>query len=223
MNRDEAKRIADLLSPARLGPYLAASGGDLEVGLRLYAWNLEAGCAFSGALQFLEVVLRNAMDSRLAAHYRRRDWWNEPSLVLADYARRAVDKAESAVRQRGQFVADDIVTELSFGVWVSLLSRRSNYYTQLWWPALRHEFSGYSAQAPAALHNDLSHLCQLRNRVAHCEPIHHRHLTKDFESLLGVLEAISPEAAMCLKRFSRIPEVLDRKAGVLDGSLLPRI
>jgi hypothetical protein len=73
MDRNEAKRIAGLISRPRLGPYLAASGGDLEAGLRLYAWNLEASCAFAGALQFLEVVLRNAMDGRLAAHYGRRD------------------------------------------------------------------------------------------------------------------------------------------------------
>jgi hypothetical protein len=96
---------------------------------------------------------------------------------LADYARRALVKA---ARRGGRSTADDIVAELPFGVWVSLLSRRNDYYTQLWWPALRHEFSGYSAQTPAILHNDLDHLCRLRNRVAHCEPIHHRRLHKDF-------------------------------------------
>ncbi|WP_147268739.1 hypothetical protein [Sphaerisporangium album] len=212
----------DLISRPRMAPYLLAANGDREAALRLYAWNLEISCAFAGALQYLEVVLRNAMDSRLASHHGRRDWWNVPRLTLATYARGAIDKAETAGRRRATFTPDDVMTELPFGFWVSLLSRRSDYYTQLWWPALRHEFPGYPHHRPAALHNDLDHLCRLRNRVAHCEPVHHRHLVKDFQNLLNVLACISTEAARCLRRFSRIPEVMARKGRVLDGTSSPR-
>ncbi|MEV7007342.1 hypothetical protein [Streptosporangium sp. NPDC051022] len=86
MNANEAKRIADVISRPRLGPYSAASGGDLGATLRLYVWNLEVSCAFAGALQYLEVVLRNAVDDRLATQHGRRDWWDEPRLSLDDYA-----------------------------------------------------------------------------------------------------------------------------------------
>ncbi|MEV8630592.1 hypothetical protein AB0395_02955 [Streptosporangium sp. NPDC051023] len=218
MNPNEAKLIADMISRPRLAPYLVAASGDLVVALRLYAWNTEASGAFSGALQYFEVMLRNVMDDRLATHHGQREWWCAPRLTLNGRAYDEITKANRGV----SCTADDVVAALSLGFWVSLLSSGSNYHSRLWWPALQYAFPGYSARTPAVLHQKVDHLRRLRNRVAHCEPIHHRHLAKDFESLLEVIRLISPEAAACLQRLSRIPEVLGRRAGVLDGGLSPR-
>ncbi|MEU7829118.1 hypothetical protein [Nonomuraea sp. NPDC049129] len=143
MNPIENKIIADAISPARLAPYLRACGGDLEVALRLYTWNKEIVGAFSGSLSELEVVLRNAMDRRLTSHFGGRDWWASPRIRLAPHAR---DKITAVAMPKAGAIptADDVVAGLTFGFWESLLGRKHNYESHLWWPALRDAFPGYS-------------------------------------------------------------------------------
>ncbi|MEU8146170.1 hypothetical protein [Nonomuraea sp. NPDC048901] len=220
MNPIENKIIADAISPARLAPYLRACGGDLEVALRLYTWNKEIVGAFSGSLSELEVVLRNAMDRRLTSHFGGRDWWASPRIRLAPHAR---DKITAVAMPKAGAIptADDVVAGLTFGFWESLLGRKHNYESHLWWPALRDAFPGYSG-VRGPLHADVYNLRLFRNRISHCEPIHGRHLEQDNRTLLKILDYISPEAARCVARFSRVQEVLDRRASVLDGSLTPR-
>ena len=59
------------LSEERLSTYLAASGGDFERAIALYAWNSEVTGAFWEHLGHLEVTLRNALDARLADRHTR--------------------------------------------------------------------------------------------------------------------------------------------------------
>ncbi|XVQ84871.1 hypothetical protein ACQP2K_39645 [Microbispora siamensis] len=221
MRPEEAKVIADVLSDARLAPYREACGGDLMRALRLYAWNKEVSGAFFGPVQEFEVVLRNAMDRRLSAHFGRRDWWSSPRIRLSDRSRRKITNASTPSDGCPLPTPDDIVSRLTLGFWESLLGRTSNYESHLWWPALQWAFPRYSGSR-GLLHQDVYHLCRLRNRIAHCEPIHARRLEKDNETLFKVLGYISPEAAECIERFSRIREALDRKEGVLGGALPPR-
>ncbi|GAA0435305.1 hypothetical protein Acor_75600 [Acrocarpospora corrugata] len=90
---------------------------------------------------------------------------------------------------------------------------------RLWRPALHRAFPGYRGPR-RALHQDLYHLRKLRNRIAHYEPIHHRHLIADHATILTVLGHISPEAASWVRENDRVPEALVRRTDVC-AALLP--
>ncbi|WP_203923445.1 hypothetical protein [Rugosimonospora africana] len=73
--------------------------------------------------------------------------------------------------------ADDVVAELQFGFWTSLLSnhRGSQYGRLLWVPTLHRSFPHYHGRR-RDLHDNYEAMRLLRNRIMHHEPIHHRDL-----------------------------------------------
>ncbi|GAA3118713.1 hypothetical protein [Nonomuraea salmonea] len=101
-----------------------------------------------------------------------------------------------------------MVTELSFGFWVSLLSRK--YDRHLWVPALHRAFPYYSGSRES-LRDNLQAMVFLRNRIMHHEPIHHRHLAADHVKIYTLLGYVEPQFASWLRAFDRVPEVLARR------------
>ena len=85
---------------------------------------------------------------------------------------------------------------------------KANYEMTLWRPALRRAFPGAPKLNRKAAHSPFEHMRLLRNRIAHHEPVHARRLDKDYESILKVLEWMSPEARTWVKASSRIPDLL---------------
>src|SRR5918999_99239 len=176
------------LSEPRLAPYLLISGANAERAERLYYWNVEAAAAFYGPLHFLEVCLRNSLHDALRDKFGRTDWWEVAPLL--EHNRRQVRKAAARVREHARPGlgrvpgSDDIVAELPFGFWVSLLSR---YYDRfLWVPALHRAFRD-CPETRRALHDGLLSLVLLRNRIMHHEPVHHRYLAADYANICRVL------------------------------------
>jgi hypothetical protein len=192
----------------RLAPYLKAAR---RHGIRpesLYLWNLQVSEAFYAPLHCLEISLRNALHEQLRARYRRPDWWQ--SAPLEKHHASKVDKAEDDLRRKGVHnpCADDIVAELSFGFWVSLLSRR--YDRHFWVPALHKAFPHYDGNRES-LRDSLQTMLLFRNRIMHHEPIHHRHLAADHDKIYLLLGYLEPKVATWLRTFDRVPEVLAQR------------
>jgi hypothetical protein len=59
------------LSVERMSTYLYACNGSQADAVALYVWNLRASGAFWETLDVVEVVLRNALDQRLATRHTR--------------------------------------------------------------------------------------------------------------------------------------------------------
>ncbi|MFF2805602.1 hypothetical protein ACFVT2_00185 [Streptomyces sp. NPDC058000] len=216
---DEVKRIVDAISAERFQPFLDECGGDPLVALRLYFWDGEASRAFLGTLRDFEVAMRNSFHAKLAGRYGRADWWDSPRVQLTSKGIEQVRSAKQALqRELGPgFDPGDMVAKLTLGFWVGLIGRGVNYEMQFWNPALRHAFRGYHGRR-GALQQQLDHVRRFRNRIGHHERICHRHLDKDFDTLLGLMEHVSPEKAALHRKFSQIPEVLARKPRVLAGA-----
>lgn len=129
--------IRDALSEPRFAPYLAKTGGDLRAAIQLYWWNVGVSAAFYTPLHCLEMALRNAVHQQLAANFRRTDWWDVAPLNKGGL--RLVEDARSKLATRARpTTADDMVAELSFGFWVSLVS--NTYHRDLWVPCLHKAF-----------------------------------------------------------------------------------
>lgn len=206
---DEPKWIKHALSHARFAPYLNAKDGDLDAAIRLYWWNVDVSAAFYTPLHCLEVAVRNAMHTRLGTHFGRVGWWH--AIRLRENGQLLVREAERKVRRRrdgSSGCADDLVTELSFGFWVSLVSR--TYDRELWVPCLHRALPGFRGRRDR-LHEALLTLVYLRNRIMHHEPIHHRHLKADHDKIRLLLGYASPELVTCLVSYDRVPKLLGER------------
>jgi hypothetical protein len=212
-----AAQVRTILSSQRLRSYLAAEGGRLVPACRLYAWNAEISAALHGPLGYLEIVIRNALHYRLADHFGRPDWWQASRLQLTPIERLKIDEV---LKKDRSLSPDDVVAKLTFGVWIALL--RKAYEMTLWRPALRHAFPQYRGPR-SVLHQDLYNMGLLRNRIAHHEPVHHRHLAADHGTIVRLIGYVSTEAASLVTVASRVPAVLSRRTGVCDGTEPPSL
>ena len=209
LSASELAELCRVLSTERFKSYLWSARGDASQAIQLHAWNTMVSGAFYGPLQMVELALRNAVHDCVSAVHGRQ--WLGDRQVLQGNELRRVDEARSQVRrERKNPTADRVVAELSFGFWLSLFARR---YDGLWNAVLNRAFT------PTPLRRDLyarlAQLRDLRNRIAHHEPIHHLALSDYYDGALWVLERISPVAAAWVSQHSRVPEILadsDRSA-----------
>ena len=194
--------MQQLLSAARMAPYLAATGGDWQRGLALYVWNAQVSAAFFESIHYLEVGLRNAMDRETSTRLGPL-WLSPTSPLLTPRSRQAaavaMGHAGGPTAPRGKVVA-----ELPFGFWWSLLS--DEYNRRLWQPALRFAFDGPVRRR--TLHSELDEIRRLRNRIAHHEPVHTRDLANDLGRLLDLAHRIGPVLGRHIEETSRVSEVL---------------
>ncbi|NUP76675.1 MAG: hypothetical protein HOV96_03885 [Nonomuraea sp.] len=210
MRTDVPGWIERTISVPRFAPYLAAFGGSSSPAWSLYQWNVEVSEAFYRPLHWLEISLRNAEHRELRERFERADWWHAAPLHEHDAGK--VLRVENELRRRNNRPprADDVVAELSFGFWVSLLGRR--YDRHLWVPALHRAFPHYRG-AREPLRDNLQAMLLLRNRIMHHEPVHHRHLAADHAKIYRLLGHVEPELVTWLRAIDRLPDVLARRPG----------
>jgi hypothetical protein len=200
--------IHEVLSRPRFAPYLAKTA-DFAAAIDLYWWNVTVSAAFYAPLHCLEMALRNAIHRQLAIRWDRTDWWQ--SVSLGGNGQRMVDDAHRKLTSRSRaYGADDIVAELSFGFWVSLVSKA--YDQRLWVPCLHKAFRYFGGSRPD-LHRDLRTMLLFRNRIMHHEPIHHRHLAADHQTILRLLGYLSPVVLEQLKPYDQVAVVLMARPG----------
>lgn len=217
MAKSSEEQLVEAISPERFRPFLEECHGDAVVALRLYAWDAEAARALHSPLRDLEVSLRNRIHRQLTGKFGQSDWWNVRRAEPNQWAMADIREAEAQLARRGNGgAACDVVATLSFGFWVSLLSRggHGNYDMKYWNPALRHCFKGVRRQD---LHERLEVMRTLRNRIAHHERVSHRHLAEDFRTAIELTALVAPELAARHEKYSQVPAVLARKARVLSG------
>jgi hypothetical protein len=196
--------IRDALSSARFAPYLSKAGGDLEAAVDWCWWNIGISAAFYTPLHCLEVALRNAMHRQLTATFGRTDWWKVAPLDKGGLRR--VEETYSKLSGPARPLKDDdVVAQLSFGFWVSLVN--GTYHRRLWIPCLHRAFPHYKG-SQKSLRANLHPILELRNRIMHYEPIHHRHLKADHEKILGLVGYLSPSMVKQLTLYDQVEAVL---------------
>ncbi len=203
--------VREALSAPRFTPYLAKAGNDMARAIKLYWWNVDVSAAFYLALHCLELALRNAAHYQLSVRYGQDDWW--AVAALHGGGQRMVSDARTKLATRTREVcrpitADDMVAQLSLGFWVSLTSRA--YDRPLWVPTLHRAFP-FHRGSRRAVHEDLQTMLFFRNRIMHHEPIHHRHLQADHETLLRLVGYLSPSLLLELKSYDGVPAALAQR------------
>ncbi|WP_189239879.1 hypothetical protein [Planomonospora parontospora] len=211
MKDAEAQRLRGILSQGRLGEYEALCGGQTIAALRLHCWNTQISAAFYPSLQYLELAVRSVLDREMHALFGTDAWWDEPAANLHFGAQQKIRDLKAQLRRQGvPATAQQIVSELSFGFWVSLLGPGNNYDQRLWRTGLYRAFPGYRG-GRRDLHRQLDYLRVLRNKIAHHGPIHHRHLQADHEAILVLLGYIDVELADWVRRYSQVDAILTQR------------
>jgi hypothetical protein len=202
------------LSPERLAPYRRACDNDLLRAIKLYQWNCAVSAAFWQVLSHLEVLVRNTLhaalrDWTLATHGSTR-WYVELAPLFSREAQDQIDTARRRALYGGRRSEEPtrVITELHFGFWRFLLNGR--YDRTLWRPCLHKAFPHYSGLRRTA-HEVLTRLHDLRNRIAHHEPVHDRDLKALHDDLLTVISWICPVTRDWVEKHSTVPATLSRR------------
>jgi hypothetical protein len=197
-DEEAIRRLRKTLSEARFERYIHASNRNLVRALRLYQWNAQLSQSLYIKLHVWEVALRNKLNAFL--NWKFGPNWpfdNQRALrQLTKFDRRRVQEAIERQQRRRTILAvttDTVVADLSAGFWVALLNE--GYEIPFSWRYnLVHIFPeepGLSVVAARLICNDL---LNLRNRVAHYEPIYHLPLPQRKTELDRLLAAMCPAA-----------------------------
>ncbi len=179
-----------ILSPERFATYSAWAGGNPDLARRLYTYNVQLSAALYGPLHMLEISLRNVTDQRLTAAFGA-GWLTDPAVVTGFGQVKRVQSAQTQLTtQRKAGTHGQMVAELSFGFWSSLYSRQSHHL----WNTLRPGFQATGVQR-GSLSRDLDNLRNLRNRIAHYEPIISSPLAQLYGNLTTIAGWLSPTGA----------------------------
>lgn len=184
------------ISPARMRTYEVAMAGsatpDLSA-LELYTWNAQVAAALMVPLHVCEVVVRNAAHDVLETLYGPRWPWSPvffTSLPIPGGGYMPRDDLDW-VRNK-QATTGKVIPELKFVFWEKLFTGRHD--GRLWGPHLKRIFPNLDRAFPVAHHRlrinqDLEHIRELRNRIAHHEPIFARNLADDFARIERLVDA----------------------------------
>ncbi len=197
------------ISVARLSTYTQEiQGGDRELALKLYLWNTEISSSFHFPLQMAEIALRNSLHCQLEAKFGV-DW---PSSPRVPFDQREVDSfaaARSKIQRGSKTVTTSrLVANLSFGFWVGLL--RGPYHTSLWTPVISRAFPR-KIRNRKNIQNRYINIKELRNRIAHHEPIFNYLLELKLNEALEAISWHGRETRNWVEQHSTVLEVLQKK------------
>ncbi|WP_052809958.1 hypothetical protein [Streptomonospora alba] len=203
---DDAATVWTLLSEPRTAPYLEKADGDRQDALALYEWSARTAAAAFEDVGHLEVLLRNALDSRLRLRFhedsRRIPWFLMP-LPGDVHVAASVQSVRERLREEGRESRDQIVAGLSFGFWSGLLDEA---YEELWRECL-HEVFPNSSGRRAQVFSVLDGVRRLRNRLAHHDSLLGVDIPAEAERIVEVARYIDRGAADWLAGRSRVLEV----------------
>lgn len=166
------------MSPARMSRYKHAMGGDSRKAMTLYRKNLKLSQELFMVISCLEVSLRNAIN-RVCLAQHGSDWLAcsvaPGGMFTRPQHRRTKDVVDKAVRRLGaRMNHNKLVAELEFGFWRYLFAQPQFHATG---HCLLRAFPAKPKSSPAVqynqtfIFNELGLINDVRNRIAHHEPI----------------------------------------------------
>jgi hypothetical protein len=184
--------LDSLLTTPRLSRYLAVCNGDRQRAIQLYEYNTRVSEAMYGLIQPLEIAFRNSIHQVLTHDLKRPDWYDMGILQTPELE--SISAARSSLwRWKKAESPDRIIAELMFGFWVKLLNK--NYEKSLWVTHLHKCFPYGPKPDREKTHERFIKIRDLRNRIAHHEPIFFKNLETEYTRVLTSIEWICPVTA----------------------------
>lgn len=207
--------IPHIISEPRFATYLRYCKNDRRDALTLYQWNLELSSAFVVPLHFLEVSIRNTVVEALEDVHTANWPWTQGFLIsLPD------PKSGYSPRKNLQKIAQKqptmgkVVAELSFVFWERMFTKRHD--SRLWSGRINSLLGNAPSelsvkQIRATVHDDLRAIRNLRNRIAHHEPIFSRNSTADYETIYRLMLWRSEVTAEWMNDIQRVTKLISER------------
>lgn len=169
-----------LLSKPRLGRYLIATQGKKVQAVRLYKYNLELSQILFGAISIVEIALRNGVNQHYQKQLQQLDWLKDnsqsnglfyhPSLKNHFGRFEQADKVKASINiLKKNYTHDKLVASLSFGFWRYMFSGiQFNVFGNTLLQIFPNRPKGINQKN---VYQKLTEINNLRNRIAHHEPI----------------------------------------------------
>lgn len=216
----EQMAIPIVLSRPRFQTFLDAKNNNTLSALQLYHWNAQISSAFLYPLHVFEICLRNAVANAAEAAYRTDEWpWSrafEMSLPTTHSLQRFSPRRELVNTRdwlpRSRQTTGKIIAELKFAFWVSMYTGRHD--GRLWTQHLRREFPNIPqnmsvASARERIRGTADKIRDLRNRIAHHEPIFSRDLHAEYNEIAEVIGYRCGHTAAWMRRTQNVIWLLD--------------
>lgn len=167
------KEFEDLLSKPRIGRFARAMGNDNQKTMVLYRYNIYLSQKIFGVMHVFEIALRNKIDTHYSAHFDQPNWLFDQSRKGGAFfglrTANIIDEHYKKLVGRGNYTHDRLISELPFGFWTTLFDR----------PQFRAGGQNLHTIFPnrptgtqqKKINQDLDRIRQLRNRVAHHQPL----------------------------------------------------
>lgn len=198
------KHFAQAISPERFARYQAFAKGDDARAYRLYTINVRLSEAFYPSLHGLELSLRNQIHNRLTEMFDER-WFDREEFQRLDTQREQLAEVYERLRKAPDHCAPgQVVAGLTLGYWTAMLSRD---YDDVWQTGLNTIAVNAKGKrfARKQIHEPLTNIRNLRNRIAHHEPIITWDLGKRHKWSIDLTRWLSPPVADWLVENDRFP------------------
>lgn len=169
--------FANVMTNARMNRYLSACGGNTRKAMTLYRKNLQLTQELFTVISCFEVALRNAIDTKVSPLLGN-DWLRDSSSVGGVFdtprCRLTRDNINDSIRKLHVYNHYKLVAELGFGFWRFMFAQNQFNATGR---ILLRVFPSKPKSTPAIQYNNififnqLAQLNEIRNRMAHHEPI----------------------------------------------------
>ena len=202
------EKLREGISAPRLDLYRTPGDSDFEL-IAKYFWNVALCEALYPDLHTLEVALRNSIHAAAIDRYHTERWFEPPTSPLGRRGQDNVTLAKSELT-KGPIPPEPhrIVSQLTFGFWVSLLNSR---YEQILWPRmLLPAFPNMprTIRTRKTLSARFHEIRKLRNLVFHHERISHwSNLAQCHDDVLETLDWVNPGLRQVLDSMNRFRQV----------------
>jgi hypothetical protein len=188
----EHDSLLNFVSINRLTRYLEISDSNTDLVVYYYLQNLAASQQLYGLIHWAEVGLRNAINGVLIKRYGE-DWLNKPKQcgLSALAIQKIIAVKEQLTLSHKPTLNGDIIAAMNFSFWVVLLDRD---HEQLWRYCLSKAFKHKPTQIDRKMaHKMTNKIRQLRNRIAHYEPIIHLKPANQMKDILQIIRWIDQD------------------------------
>ena len=171
----------NIISSDRMRKYLVACNNDTRRAMTLYRHNLTLSQQMFTMISCFEVALRNKIDKEMKQHWGN-DWLRDfvmPGGPFASDGRAAgtkkiIKKAYDDLMNNNDYSHSKLLSQMEFGVWKYMFN---NVQYRLGRRCLLNIFPNKPRSTPqnqidnSRIFQELDHINNIRNRIAHHEPI----------------------------------------------------
>lgn len=199
-NEPNEQQLAAILSAVhddRIDRFLPAASGSRDDAFRLYCWNGLLCEAFYLPLHFAEITVRNAVNSHLIERFGDK-WFENRAIVGSMDPKRQADLNEllnTEKRRHGtKMTCHHLVSELSFGFWQHLLTKR--FGRVIWAKGMQDAFPNLPNSLDRQdIHDRVEVVRKWRNRIAHHKPIFDRGPSAKFQDTVQLIRWVCHDVA----------------------------